>query len=69
MAALKLSDLLRAMAETAGDPEVHSVFLTYENDDGTVSALIHADSGLKALCNETILLATEASHVPARGLH
>lgn len=65
----KLADLLEILAADAGDPDAHSVFVAYEKPNGEVSALIACGSGLRHLCDEAILLATEASHSPAKGLH
>lgn len=65
----RLSDLLRLLALGADDPDACSVFVTFERPNGEVSALIACTSGLRRLCDETILLATEAAHKPADGLH
>lgn len=68
-APLRLSDLLAEMARRLDDPDVLSVFLTYERPNGEIQALIHCPQGLRHMTEETILLATEACHTPALGMH
>lgn len=74
MSAERLPNLVLAAADSAEQAEgrpLHavSVFIVYEDEAGEFHAVIHAPSGLRTLCDETILLATSAAHKPADGLH
>jgi hypothetical protein len=69
VSAAKLSDLLGLAAKAADDPDAVSVFVSYETPEGEVKALVHCPQGLRHLCQETILLATDAHHAPAGGVH
>lgn len=64
-----LSDLLTLAAAQAGDPDAVAVWITFEGVDGEVRALRHCPQGLRRLCRETIMLATQEAHDAGAGLH
>lgn len=66
---MKLSEAVAQMAARADDPDVDGVFLVFRRDDRVTSAVIHCPIALADLCQETILLATDAHHAPAGGVH
>lgn len=69
MPAAKLGELLTLAAAQAGDPDAVGVWISFEAPDGEVRALRYCVSGLKHLCHETILLATQQAHDAGAGLH